>query len=137
MDAREALELATQNAADAQRVLDYYPDDINRMVYDAQGAVLWAVEAWLLAHDIEHHANWGATMETYRKAAGAEASLTANGILSKLTVLGNHPYWYPCEFCNSTPDPERWRADMGDALGRVDEFVAAMRVELGVPPDED
>ncbi len=135
MDAQFAMETSVQWAADARHLLSYYPDHILRIVNRASGAVLWAIDAWLLARNVEERGGSGAIRNRYRDLAGDAAGSAADRLLSRLFWL-EYDRMHD-ETPNKPIDPARWRSEMNDALREIAEFVAAIAAEIGVPIDED
>jgi hypothetical protein len=127
--ASEKLDCATRSLADAVHHLRYHPGECARIAGAAVAAVMWSVDAWLSARGIGNFGGWGAMMNSFNLAAGAELWGEAAGLSSRASFLRHHPDFLPCDYCSMKPDAERWRLEMTALIRRVTAFVAERRME--------
>jgi hypothetical protein len=110
--ASEKLDCAARSLNDAVHHLRQHPDECLRIADAAVAAVMWSIDAWLSARGVENSGGWGAMMNSFSIEAGAEPWGEAAGLSSRASLLGRHANFFPCDHCNMTPDPERWRTTL-------------------------
>jgi uncharacterized protein (UPF0332 family) len=88
MNVKNCIRAAEKNLSDARRYLET-GEAINWVPDRLSGALLWAMEAWLMAngYEIDRGLGWGGTRKAFWEAAPSGLSLEVTTCLSRATFL--------------------------------------------------